>query len=178
MITSPRRFMFHCSPTADNTDTSFTSVALLSTSRVVGGCSRNCHCMVDSCLQHGRRNGAIGRLSFLCRRRRHRRRSSLHVQYRTSADRARSPRCGWCVPQHTRKSKHAKIKPRRRRLDGFLEVVWPGLRVQIDLRGEVHSSRGAVSSTASAVRASGSRSRYCRTCARDRLPRGPLRRSG
>src|SRR5262245_4967340 len=55
-------------------------------------------------------------------------------------------------------------KPRRRRLDGFLEVVWPGLRVQIDLRGEVHSSRGAVSSTASAVRASGSRSRYCRTC--------------
>jgi hypothetical protein len=42
MMTSPRRFMFHRSPTADNTDTSFTTVALLSIGRVVGGCGRNC----------------------------------------------------------------------------------------------------------------------------------------
>ncbi len=56
MITSPRRFMFHRSPTADNTDTSFTSVALLSISKVVGGCGRNCAIAlsVNSCLEHGR----------------------------------------------------------------------------------------------------------------------------
>ena len=67
----------------------------------------------------------------------------------------------------------AAIAAKAKRQSGGVEPVI-GLLGAVGRRAQTHQ-RGA---TASAVRASGSHGRHRRNCARDRLPREPLRRSG